>query len=211
MHLNRYAVLVAIAAAAAVAFVAGGLYAQAAEQEGHAVKVGEKMPAFTMKDYTGKEHSLSDFEGKVVVVDFSSQECPYSRGVDPDFAKFATEYKDKPVVFLSVDSNRNTEPEAIAAYAKEKELPFPILKDTDNEYADKAGATRTPEMFVLDEEQVVRYHGAYDDRRDPSKTGETNHVKNAVDALLAGEEVAQPQMALWGCGIKRVAKPAESS
>jgi peroxiredoxin len=168
------------------------------------VKAGDKLPAFTLKDLDGKEHKLADFQGKVLVLDFCSQHCPWSRGADPDLVAVVKKYQEKGVVFLGIDSHRDTSVENISAYVKEKGISMPILKDTGNEYADAVGAERTPELFVVGKDGVVKYHGAFDNRRAPDKKGDVNYLTQALDAVLAGETVPNPSVAAWGCSIKRV-------
>lgn len=187
--------------------VAAGLGACSAEAQNgarteDAPGVGDKAPNFTMKDYTGKAHTLEDYRGKVVVLDFSSQHCPYSKAADPHFAKLHEEFKDQGVVILSIDSHNATPPEDIAEYAEENELPFPILKDEGNAYADKMAAQRTPEVFILDKEGTIMYHGAFDDGRMPGE-GDKTYVKDALTAILAGEDVNPATTKAIGCTIKR--------
>jgi len=170
------------------------------------VKIGGKMPQFKLQDTSGKEHTLDAYKGKVVVLDFSSQHCPWSRGADPDIAALAIKYKDKGVVFLGIDSHNSTSVEDIAAHMKEANIPYPILKDKENTYADAVGAERTPELFVVNKEGNLVYHGAFDNRRAPDKKGDVNYLTDALDAVVAGEAVANPEVAAWGCGIKRVQK-----
>jgi thiol-disulfide isomerase/thioredoxin len=165
--------------------------------------LGSVLPDFTLKDFTGQEHSLASCKGKVVVLDFCSQECPYSRGVDEALTELANTYAEKGVVFLGVDSHKSTTPDQIKQYATDKKVPFPILKDGNNTYADVVGATRTPEFYILDKDLKLVYHGAFDDRKVPEKRGETNYVRNALDDVLGGKPVRTPQVDAWGCTIKR--------
>jgi peroxiredoxin len=176
-----------------------------AESASKALAIGAVAPDFALKDFEAKDHTLSALKGKIVVLDFSSIECPYSRGVDKDgLVELARAYTAKGVVFLGVDSHKSTTPEQIKQYAAENKIPFPILKDAANKYADAVGATRTPEFFILDKDLKLAYHGAFDDRKDPEKRGATGHVRNALDDLLAGRPVKTPEVAAWGCTIKRV-------
>jgi peroxiredoxin len=96
-------------------------------------KVGEKAPAFTLSDTEGKSHSLSDFSGKIVVLQWINPECPYCVRVMKDgqvksAAKKATEM-DKDVVWLLVNSTSHMPPKGSAEYLKEHELKFPALVD----------------------------------------------------------------------------------
>ncbi len=180
----------------------------AAEKKGPAI--GEKMPGFTLKDFQGKEHSLSKLKGKIVVLDFSSQGCPWSRGTDITLKDIAKKYAARGIVFLGIDSHKGTSPKEIKEYADKNKIPFPILKDEGNKYADKVGATRTPEFYIVHKDGKLVYHGAYDDRKVPEKAGSVNYVTDALDNLLAGKPVAVSEMKAWGCTIKRVPKPKPS-
>ena len=201
---NHKRIPITIALLALVAAVAGPLWA--AQSKG--VPIGGEMPPFSLKDTTGAKHSLDDLKGKVVVLNFTSQECPWSRGADPGINDLAEKYTPQGVVFLGINSHRVTKPNGIAQYAKTNGIAYPILKDDSNRYADKVNARVTPEIFVLDKKGRVAYHGAFDDRKGPGETGAANYVANALDSVLAGKSVAQPEVKAWGCGIKRVEKKA---
>ncbi|MBI4556686.1 MAG: redoxin domain-containing protein [Candidatus Hydrogenedentes bacterium] len=168
-----------------------------------AVDIGAAMPDFKLKDCDGKEHTLSGYKGKIVVLDFCSQGCPWSRGADPHLAALSKEYGAKGVVFLGVDSHSETTPEEIKAYAAKTGIPHPILKDTGNSYADAVGAERTPEIYIADKEGKLVYHGAFDNRKNPDKAGDINYVKKALDSVLGGQSVETAKVNAWGCTIKR--------
>jgi len=165
--------------------------------------IGAAAPDFTLTDVTGKDHSLSSHKGAIVALVFTSQECPYSRGADPHLADIARKYAEKGVVILSIDSHKDTTPEQIKKYQDDKELPFPILKDPKNQYADAVGAKQTPEVFLLDKEGKLAYHGAFDDRRGTDDPGETPLLANAIEALLEGKAPDPAEVKQWGCTIKR--------
>lgn len=204
MRSKAIAAAITIGAGLAALVLATGFGVQAEEHKG--VKIGEKLPDFTMTDFTGKEHSLEDYEDKVVVLIATSQHCPWVKGSDLHLEEIAKKYRDKGVVFLKFDSHSNTPPEDIKEYNEKRELTIPVLKDEQNEYADKVAATRTPEVYIVNKEHELVYHGAYDNRKVPEQKGDTNYVANALDALLAGEEIEPKEVNAWGCTIKRVAK-----
>ena len=170
--------------------------------------IGSEFPAFSMTDYEGKQHALDQYKDKILVVSFTSQGCPYSRAADPIYAGLVADYKDAGVVFLSVDADKGNSPEAIAEYATSKnetgkKLPFAVLKDEMNVYADTMGAKRTPEIYIKDTDGKLVYHGAIDNNKKPDDPQYVNYVKNALDELLAGDPVSVPQKSAYGCGIKR--------
>lgn len=198
----RHSLPVVRAAAAAFAILITFSGTSAAD----AIKIGEKMPDFKLTDLSGREHSLSAYAGKIVVLNFCSQECPWSRGADPNIVEVAKQYQQQGVVFLGIDSHRDTPVERIKEYAEGIGVAYPILKDTQNKYADAVSAGRTPEIYIVDKEGKLAYHGAYDNRRSPEKKGDVNYLTDALDEMLAGKPVSKSEVAAWGCTIKRVAK-----
>lgn len=170
------------------------------------ISVGSIMPDFKLKDYNGNEHTLSQYKGKIVVIEFCSQECPFSRGADPDLIKLSEKYKDKGVIFIGIDSHYKTTPEEIKKYATETKKPYPILKDVENKYADLVGAKVTPEIFVIDKDGKVAYHGAFDNRSGPNGTPTEKYTENAIESLLNGKPIEKTETKPWGCTIKRVQK-----
>lgn len=165
--------------------------------------IGAAVPDFKLTDVSGTEHTLAQYKGKIAALVFSSQECPYSRGADPQLADIARKYAEKGVVVLSIDSHKDTTPEQIKAYSEGKQLPFPILKDAGNKYADATGAKQTPEVFLVNAEGKLAYHGAFDDRRGTDEPGKTPYLANAIEALLAGKAPDPADTKQWGCTIKR--------
>ena len=112
--------------------------------------------------------------------------------------------------FYAVDANQQDGPVAIGRFADAHALPFPILKDVGNDLADRLGAERTPEVFVLDESRAVRYRGRVDDQyaigvHRPAPTA--HDLADAIEALLGGRPVATPRTEAAGCKIGRASKP----
>src|SRR5262249_26865273 len=120
---------------------------------------------FSLTSHLGRECSLRDFaDRKIVVLAFLGTECPLAKLYGPRLAGLAAKYGDKGVAFVGIDSNRQDSLAEMTAYARACGIEFPLLKDLKSEVADKLGATRTPEVFVLDRDRVVRYRGRIDDR-----------------------------------------------
>ncbi|MDZ4857786.1 MAG: redoxin domain-containing protein [Candidatus Hydrogenedentes bacterium] len=207
MKKSKFGMLALIVAVAAVglAIVSSGFVSAAVPP---ALEVGKPVPDFKLKDYEGKEHSLSAAKGKIAVISFTSQHCPYSKGTEASFAKLAETYGAKDVVFYSIDSHAQTTAAEIAKYATEendtgKKLPYPILKDEGNKYADALGATRTPEIYIVDKEGKLVYHGAIDNQKKTTDSGYKSFTQAALDEMLAGKPVSEPMHTAYGCGIKR--------
>src|SRR5207248_11797665 len=120
------------------------------------------------------------------------------------------EYAPKGVQFLAVNSSNQDTFVSVSAHAQERDVPFPVLKDFDQQVADSFGARRTPEAFVLDAGRVVRYHGRIDDQYGVGFRREkpTRHdLKEALDELLAGKPVSVLRTEPAGCVIERARKP----
>lgn len=168
-------------------------------------QVGKPAPAFTLKDETGKEHSLAQYKGKVVVLEWTNPGCPfvqrhYTAGT---MQKTLAGFDAKKVVWLAVDSTSNNAAEKSAAWKKEKGFSYPVLQDASGTVGKAYAAKTTPHMYVIDEQGVVRYAGAIDDDpRGNKKEGTTNHVKAAVDALLSGKPVPAATTEPYGCSVK---------
>src|SRR5215470_7275864 len=115
---------------------------------------------FTLKDAADKTWSLAGMkDSKAIVVLFLGTECPVNNAYAPRLAELQKEFADKGVQFLAINSNSQDTPARIAAHAKEHGIPFPVLKDTANVVADKFGARRTPEGFVVTPDGKVHYQG----------------------------------------------------
>lgn len=160
-----------------------------------------------LKDIRGKTHKLGDYRGKVVFINFWSKNCPYLKVADPKLNQIRKDYPADKVVVLGIDANQAElvsedpdEPYAtLVAHVEEKELEFPILVDHGNVIADRFAAKTTPHCFVIDQEGVLRYSGALDDDpRDRKGDEAVPYVRNAIDAVLAGKDVATSSTKPYG-------------
>jgi len=181
--------------------------------------IGKPIESFTLNDIYGRAHSLAEFkESDVVVVAFLGTECPLAKLYAPRMEQLWQEYRDRGVAFLGVNSNRQDSITELAAHARRHGITFPMLKDLGNEVADLFGAERTPEMFVLDRDRVIRYRGRIDDQYGfdfgvgYQKAELTRRdLANALDEVLAGNEVSVPTTVAKGCIIGRVREANEDS
>ncbi len=171
-------------------------------------QVGQTIADFTLRDFRGAQHSLSDFDNaEVVVVMFLGTECPLAKLYAPRLSLLCEAYRDRGVAFLGINANRQDSNTELLHYARVHELTFPLVKDLANAIADRFDARRTPEVFVLDAERVVRYRGRIDNQYDvgiqrPKPT--QRDLADAIEALLEGKEVAEPITDAPGCLIGRV-------
>jgi peroxiredoxin/mono/diheme cytochrome c family protein len=189
-----------------------GIVSEPLAAEPSKTPLGEKIEDFSLRDFRGKQHALSDYAGsKLVVVAFVGNDCPVAKLFAPRLQKLSREFASQQVSFVAINSNSQDSLTGVAAFARIHELEFPVLKDPGNEVADRFGAIRTPEVFVLDPQRVVRYHGRVDDQylvglRRTSPTRED--LRLAIQELLAGKEVSVPEAPAVGCHIGRAPKPS---
>lgn len=164
----------------------------------------QKAANFTLNDYNGKQVSLSDFkDAKAIVVMFIATQCPVSNAYNKRMVELYNEYAGKGVAFVAINSNKQESVDDIKNHAKEHNFAFPVLKDKNNVIADKYDAHVTPEVYVLNSDFNLLYHGAIDDSRREDEV--TSHsLKNALDEVLAGKEVMVTTTKAFGCSIKRV-------
>ena len=165
--------------------------------------IGTVIDDFKLPDADGTERSLSALKGAHgTVIIFVATKCPVSNAYNQRMEALAQDYKAKGVSVIGINSNV-TEPAAeVKSYAGEKHLTFTILKDDGNKIADRLGATRTPEVYVLDASNKLVYHGRIDNSQ--KVEGVTaNDLRDALDEMLAGKQVSKTGGAAFGCTIKR--------
>ena len=183
-------------------FLSVGLQPIACSQNGSGDVTNVK--DFTLKDYEGKEHSLSDYKNsKVIVLIFVATECPISNAYNSRMEAIYNDYKGKDVAYLGINSNKAESVMSIKEHAKENGLTFTILKDEKNIIADQFDASVTPEVYVLNSEFQVLYHGRSDNSRKEADV-ETKDLRNALDQILDGKEVTISNTKAFGCTIKKV-------
>jgi peroxiredoxin len=177
-----------------------------AASAGPGVDVGDAAPGFTLTDASGDEISLADFEGKVVVLEWTNPDCPFVKRhyQEGTMKQLASAYDERGVVWLTVNSTNYMDAAANAGFAKAKAVDWPILVDQDGTVGHLYGAVTTPHMFVIDAKGTVVYDGAIDD--DPRGTKQAadraNYVATALDQVLAGEAVNIPETKPYGCSVK---------
>ena len=190
-----------------------GVVATAPAAESVPRRLGQTLADFSLKDFRGKTHTLDDYKSsKLVVIAVLGTECPLAKQYAVKLQKLADTYADRGVMFLGLDANRQDSLAEIAAFARTNSLSLPILKDLNQDVIDHLQAVRTPEVFLLDSQRVVRYRGRVDDqfavggRTRPAPTRED--LKTAIDELLAGNPVSVPETTVIGCLIGR-SRPAK--
>ncbi len=170
-------------------------------------------PAFTLTDTNGNEHSLSDFKGKVVVLEWFNHGCPFvvKHYTEGHMQALQQTYTDKGVVWLAICSSAEGKQgyESADGHNKTAEAKgtnaTAILMDADGKVGRAYDARTTPHMYVIDTEGQLVYQGAIDDKRSTNPADiatSKNYVKAALDAVLAGEEVEVSSTVAYGCTVK---------
>jgi peroxiredoxin len=169
------------------------------------LKVGDPAPEW--KDLTGiddEKHSLKDLaKAKAVIVVFTCNHCPVAQAYEDRLVALEKDYKDKGVELVAINVN-NMDADKLPAMkerAQEKGFKFDYLYDPSQAIGRAFGATVTPHAFVLDGKSKVVYMGAIDDNQNPSEVKE-HYVRDAVDAVLAGQEPKVATSKQFGCGIR---------
>ena len=170
------------------------------------LSIGGRAPRFALPNAVdGKTVQFTPCDGRVAVVMFLCNQCPYARAFEPRIVELAKQYQARGVAFYAIDSNDEAKNpiESIAemkARATGKEWPFPYLKDTDSAIAHAFGARVTPHVFVIDSRGALRYRGFVDDSAKPGERHETG-LANALEEVLAGKTVSKESTAPFGCAI----------
>jgi peroxiredoxin len=174
-----------------------------------------RVASFSLPAVTGETVSCS-FTGEVdwTVLCFLGTECPLAKLYGARLQEMSERFSDEGVRFIGINSNVQDSMEELKTYATDHQLRFPIVKDYDRAVAVSAGATRTPEVVVVDRVGTVRYRGRIDDQYEPGiARGEaTKHdLRDAIESLLAGESPAQAVTNAIGCLISLPRARAASS
>lgn len=164
----------------------------------------QKVDDFTLSDYYGKTYSLSDFkDSKAIVLMFISVQCPVSNAYNEKMNKLYEKYNSKNITFIGINSNKTESIDDIKNHANDHNFKFIILKDWKNIIADRLNAQVTPEIFVLNNNSEIQYHGRIDDARS-SGPAKNNDLNNALNEMLKDENVAVTKTRAVGCTIKRI-------
>src|SRR5687768_7594660 len=172
------------------------------------VSLGTSMPEFALRDLHGAETRSADLAGDACLVVFLSNHCPYVRHIEQQFAVAAREFAAKGVAVVGIASNdpgvkASDGADGIREQIARTGFAFPYLLDTTQKVAKDFRAACTPDFFLYDAGRRLAYRGAFDASRPKSGvpvTGE--HLRAAVDRVLAGEPVPTPHQPSLGCSIK---------
>ncbi|MBA6154012.1 thioredoxin family protein [Gelidibacter maritimus] len=173
--------------------------------------IGDIATDFELENIDGNMVSLSDYkDAKGFIVIFTCNTCPYSVAYEDRIVALDKKYASKgyPVIAI-MPNNTDVQPrdnmDAMKQRAKSKGFTFPYLKDEGQKISPQYGATKTPEVYVLQKTNKgneVKYIGAIDDNYQDAGAVRLRYVENAVDALLAGQPIKEAKTRAIGCSIK---------
>lgn len=175
------------------------------KDEKKSIKIGDKGPAWeNLAGTDDKKHSLKDLkDSKAVAVIFTCNTCPVAVAYEDRLIKLSNDYKNKGVaiVAINVNKDRHNSLDAMKKRAEEKGFPFAYLFDPSQQIARDYVATVTPHVFLLDGKGKLAYMGAMDDEMNADAV-KHHHLKDAIDAVLAGKSPEVTTTKQLGCGIK---------
>ncbi len=165
------------------------------------MELNKPAPDFELPDLQGNHHRLSNYRGRIVIVNFWSCECPYSERVDDLIVSRLAKWN-KDVILLSIAANRNESIQSMEEVSKARGIPE-VLIDAEHVVADLYEAITTPQVFVMDKEGILRYRGAADDVTFRQRKATRFFLEEAVEALLNGRLPELTEMPAYGCAIVR--------
>ncbi|HZR41844.1 MAG TPA: thioredoxin family protein [Ktedonobacteraceae bacterium] len=170
---------------------------------------GDTAVDFTLPATNGETYNLHDAfrDAKAVIVVFTCNHCPYARAWEDRINAIARDYASQGVRLFAINANDailhpGDSLEQMVKRSVEKEFVFPYLHDETQVVAHAYGAERTPEVFVFDAAAKLRYHGAPDDNYEDEHAVKHAYVREALDAILADQNVATAETKPVGCTIK---------
>ena len=174
------------------------------------IAIGATMENFSLPDGTGKMQTLNGLKGpKGAVVVFVSSQCPVVKAYNDRMNQIAADYAAKGITFIGINSNvgeiEKTEAKPVG-WVKDHiaaTYKFTVLFDKGNVFADKIGATTTPEAYFTNADNVLMYHGAIDNDKSGNNIT-TPYLRTAFDSVLAGKKIERTTANAFGCTIKRV-------
>jgi peroxiredoxin len=175
--------------------------------------VGSAAPAFTATDSHGQTHSLDQYRGKYVVLEWHNQGCPYTKKhyVSGNMQSLQKEWTAKGVAWFTVISSAPgeqgyvTDPQENAYLAQMHADPTAVLMDANGKLGHLYGAKTTPEMYVIDPNGKLIYEGAIDDRPTPDTAdikGADNYLSDALTESMAAKPVLKSYTRPYGCSVK---------
>jgi len=180
---------------AACLLVSGADWADA----GRPVDIGQPLPGFEATSLAGEAFSLETaFQShQAVVVLFTSTVCPYANYFASHVRELSETYGPRGVLFVGVNSNNWESRQEVIDHTRDRGFAFPMIKDEGHVIADRLGADRTPEAFLVDATGRLRYRGWVKSKK------ESPDLQRALDAVLEGRPVRRPLTKAFGCAVDR--------
>jgi peroxiredoxin len=175
---------------------------------GPGLNVGDKAPEFKLKNVDGRMVSLADFpQAKGFIIIFTCNHCPFSVAYEDRIIELHKQFGPQGYPVIAINPNDPTVQsedsfEAMVTRSKEKSFAFPYLFDDGQKVYPQFGATRTPHVFLLDKERIVRYIGAIDDNFSDAGSVQKPYVAQAITALQNGQKPETDYTRAVGCTIK---------
>jgi peroxiredoxin len=166
------------------------------------VAIGHSIPPVTLPGVDGKTVKLDWKDAAATVIVFISADCPISLEYGDRLSALHARFEAQGIRFVAVAPNANESDEAVRRMKESGELGFPIYRDPGGRLSASAGARTTPAAVVVDRAGRLRYRGQIDDARNPARV-KKDTLRMAVDDLLAGRGIAEPETGSPGCAIKR--------
>jgi peroxiredoxin len=170
------------------------------------LKKGDRAPDFYLKNIDGRYYGLNDFKGKILVIIFMCNHCPYVKAKMDEIASIQNDYEDEGVVVIGINSNdpsysEEDSYENMQKIAKEKGYKYYLIDETQ-EVARAYGATCTPDPFVFDKDHRLVYHGRINDAMEPGDKITKNDLREILDKVIKREDVEGWFVPSVGCSIK---------
>ena len=165
------------------------------------LSINHSAPDFELPDLQGNLHKLSDYRGRIVIVNFWSAECPHSERTDHHMVSLLDGWAGE-VELLSIAANRNEPNQMLEEAAKTRRIPK-VLIDAEHVVADMYEAVATPHAFVIDRQGMLCYRGAVDDVKFRQRKASRFFLEEAVEALLEGRLPNPTEIPAYGCAIVR--------
>ncbi len=169
---------------------------------------GDKASDFDLKSVDGKNYSLASFkDAKGFIVVFTCNSCPFAVMYEDRIVELSKKYGKKGYQVIAINPNDpEVKPddsyEKMKVRAKDKGFDFPYLFDDGQKVYPAYGATKTPHVFLLDKNHIVKYIGAIDDNAEDASQVEEKYLENAIAALDKGKEPVPAVTKAIGCSIK---------
>jgi peroxiredoxin len=167
-------------------------------------KIGQTAPQFSLQDQNGKTVSLSDYAGKVVVLEWTNPECPVVQRhyAARTMATLQKQYAPQGVAWLAINSTHDTTNAEDLAWSGAQGISYSVLNDASGSTGHSYNAKSTPEMYVIDKTGKLVYSGAIDNDPTGEKTSDrVNYVAKALNEVLAGKPVMITETHSYGCAV----------